>query len=397
MPEQQLTMQQKADARGNALNAAKQFLESHPNVKIIITQWLDISGVRRSRMVPVERFLSLVASNSGFHQAVPDLLQTCDADFHPAMFEHFCAGRGCILPDVATLRPLSDGSGIGNTAHAIGEADLFDMDPRSNLRRLVKTAEEKHDLKFLIGFELEVCILEPGPSGGLAPAGPSVDGISLSSSTHRSNVWPVLNEAAIALAEAGIVVEQVTKEYGGSQWEFSLPPFAPVESVDAYVYAIETIRNIAHKHGLVASFYPKPDVGNGSGGTNGQHIHISATKKGDDGRSSNASWNPDELLSGILSHLPAMTAIGQAQLGSYGRVGAGKLATGGYVGWGDFHRDMPIRRIYKNHWELRTHDATSNPYAMVACMISACLDSKPLTIGNANGEFFLFNVNCFSY
>lgn len=170
--------------------------------------------------------------------------------------------------------------------------------------------------------------------------------------------------------------------------EICLPPLPPVEAVDIYIYAMEVVKNIAHKYNIVATFYPTPYVGDSNRQKSGQHIHLSATMGGNDGRDNDTtSWNPDEVLAGILSHIPSLMAIGLSQVDSYERVGEANLCTGGLLGWGDHHRDMPVRRIHRNHWEIRFHDSTSNPYAMVAGIIAAALDRKPLTIGNATSTF----------
>ena len=88
---------------------------------------------------------------------------------------------------------------------------------------------------------------------------------------------------------AGIFGESLHKEYGASQWEYVLPPCSPVEAADAYVVAVEAIKNIAHKHGLVATIFPVPfpsdrgdkaEVGGDtanerfSSQKSGQHIHV---------------------------------------------------------------------------------------------------------------------------
>jgi glutamine synthetase len=227
-------------------------------------------------------------------------------------------------------------------------------------------------------MELEFCFLVPGT---LEPAEAGSVGVAHTSKILRSKVWPLLNEVLQALGEAGIEVEQAVKEYGTSAYEVALSPLPPVEAVDAYAYATEVIKNIARKSGLTATFYPTPYEGE-TGQKSGQHIHISATSTNKD-----KNWDPDTAMAGLLSHLPALTAIGLSQIDSYERVGTGKMCTGGLVGWGDNHRDMPVRRVTKNHWEIRINDATSNSYAMVAGVIGALLDPRPLKIEGATSKF----------
>jgi len=91
-------------------------------------------------------------------------------------------------------------------------------------------------------------------------------------------------------------------------------------------------------------------------------------------------------MSGILSHIPELMAVSMPTVDSYERVGVGRISAGGLLGWGFNNRDMPLRQVTKNHWELRTVDGCANPYAVVAGMIMASIDRKPLTIGNPGSK-----------
>jgi glutamine synthetase len=366
---------------GNAPAAVEQFLKDNPAVRLIIVQWVDICGVLRCRLVPTQRFVDLVRSGQGLNCSPLDVFLPTTEELVPDIFPLFCA-KGAIVPDVQSLRPAAhDGGGIGNAATVMGEVVMPDLelDARANLRRRVRAAEEAHGMRFLMGFELEVCFLQPG---GLEPAGPGRQGLGNASYTTRSDVWPVLNEVVVALAEAGIVIEQVIKEYGRSQWEVALPPLPPLESVDAYVYAKEVIKNVAHRHGMVATFSTNP-AKEANGQKSGQHIHMSVAPVQEPGP---AGWEPDAIMAGVLGRVPSLMAVGLSQMDSYTRVGVNRMCTGGLLGWGYNHRDMPIRRVAEDHWEVRTHDATSNPYAMAAGLIAAATDRKPLDMKCATSK-----------
>lgn len=382
--------------------AIEAWFEQHPNIKLVNVQYVTVCGVVSGRVLSTQAFLNTISSRGGMHQAVLDLLFTVTGSINPAVFARFCHERGLIKPDLSSVRLYPDSAGLGNTAVVVAESTLFGMDPRANLRKLVEDAKLLHKIDFLAGFEIEVAYLQPDDDEKFSSAGTGLGGLHLAASSFRSTLWPVVNETTVALAEGGVLAESSHKEYGISQWEYVLPPYSPVEAVDAYVFSVETIKNIAHKHGLVATVFPVPYPNDGnekpeadgsskqerfSRQKNGQHIHISATLDGDDGHSESSSWNPDELLSGILVHIPALTAIGLSQVDSYQRVGESSLCTGGYVGWGEHHRDMPVRRMHRNHWEIRVNDGTSNPYAMVGAIIGAALDRKPLTISAAPSKF----------
>ncbi|KAF5667205.1 fluG-like protein [Fusarium heterosporum] len=346
-------------------------LERNPSLQIIILQWVDVCGVLRSRLLPVATFRKIVDSGSHLDCAPIDTCVPTTADFIPNIMPYF-GHKGKIWPDISSLRIAHDGAGLGNTAICFGDIEFGNSDARSILKALVNGAKESQGLEFLVGMELEFCLLTPGT---LDPAEPAPPGVAGTSRTLRSKVWPILNEAITALTEAGVGVEQSVKEYGVSAYEIALSPLPPVEAIDAYVYATELIKNVAYKHGLVATFYPTPYDGD-MGQRSGEHIHISAT-------STDENWNPDTAMAGILSHIPALTALGMPQVDSYERVGIGKMGAGGLVGWGGNNRDMPVRRVATNHWEIRVNDGTSNPYAMVAGIIGATLNPKVLDIKEA--------------
>ncbi|KAM0279625.1 hypothetical protein ACHAO9_011604 [Fusarium lateritium] len=353
------------------------FLEKDYLVQIIVLQWVDICGVVKSRLLPVAAFKKLIGSGGHLDCAPLDTCVPTTAEFIPKLMPTFTE-KGKIWPDVSSLRIAHDGSGLGNAAVCFASLEFRNTDARSILRSSVDRAREDHGMEFLVGMELEFCLLVPGT---LEPAEPAPTGVAGTTRTLRSKVWPILNEVIVALEEAGVRVEQTIKEYGISAYEVALAPLPPVEAVDAYVYASELIRNVAHKHGLHATFYPTPYEGD-EGQKNGEHIHISATSKDE-------SWDPDTTMAGILSHIPTLMALGLAQIDSYERVNIGRMCTGGLVGWGDNNRDMPVRRVTKNHWEIRVNDGTSNSYAMVAGIIGAALDPKPLEIQDAT-KFTLF-------
>lgn len=354
-----------------------QFLRNHPSVKIVLVQWVDICGLVRGRMVPVQSFVNLIESGGYLNSSPLDLVVPITEDLLPEVFDHF-TGRGKIYPDVSTLRVARhDSANIGNMAMVMAVVDFLGLDARKNLKRVISRAEEENNMKFLFGSEMEVCFMKPD---SLEAAVPRHTGIGNTSYTQRSDLWPMVNEIMVALAEADLHIEQVIKEVGTSQWEIALPPLPPLQSVDAYVYAREVVKNIAHKYGVVATFSPTPFSGD-SGQMTGIHIHMSATRVRD-----SPDWDPDTVMAGILSHIPHLMPIGLPQIDSYPRVGAARMGTGGLLGWGDNNRDMPVRRISADHWEIRTHDGTANPYAMVAGLIAAATDRQPLTIGNATSK-----------
>ena len=349
-------------------------------MKVVIVQYVDMSGIVRYKLVPPETILGVLVPGNYMNCSPLHMTITTTSRIPEFVFAHF-DGRGKGHIDASTLRPaFHDSAGLSNSAMAIAEYDWMGLDARMNLRHVVDLVEQDHGLSFLVGFELEVVFLHPG----------TLDPIDLgdigAGHTCRTTVWAALNEMTAALAEGGVFVEGAFKEYGITQFEFALQPYPPVESVDTMIYAREVIKNVAAKHGIVATTFPTPFAGDDPKhiAKNGMHIHVSATPVREI-----SDWDPDMAMSGILSHIPELMAISMPTIDSYERVGVGTMSAGGLLGWGFNNRDMPLRQVTKNHWELRSVDGCANSYAVVAGVIMAAIDSKPLTIRNADSKCLL--------
>lgn len=355
------------------------FLKRYPSAKVVKLQYIDLCGTVRCRLVPITSFAQLVRSD-GIHPGTgsfADMLMPVNNDIWPAIMDHF-TDRAQLIPDLSSLRMAAHDSGkLGNTAVVCCNVIYEDVDPRPILAKTVSKAEKEVGLTFLIGLELEFSLLQKNE---LIPPPEQQLGLHNSSILDRSQYWPILNQITVALAEVGINIIELHKEYATSQFEIALPPLPPVEAVDTVVYVKETVKDIAWQHGLRATFYPDPFTKDNpikSGG----HIHISANPtKG------NTNFDFKKFLGGLVSHVPALCAIGMAQVDSYSRAQEGLFGVGNFVGWGSNNREMPIRLITKNHWEIRFNDATSNPYAMVAAIIGAGLDAKPLEVKDVTRE-----------
>lgn len=347
------------------------FLATHPDVKLVHMQYVDISGIIRSRLLPIQTFRRVVETD-GVHPASATIIDMCfpaDNSIPPPAMEHVIK-NGKLKPDASSLRMTHDSAGLGNTAMCFGELhEMMGLDSRVLLKSTIAKAESEAGLKFLIGHELEFCFLEK--DGKLNVPSDGQKGAHISDILVRSRYWPILNEVIVALAKEGIEVIECHKEFDSTQFEIALPPMPPVQSVDACYFARELIRDIAYKHGLGVSFGSAPLM---DGETrNGAHVHISAQPtRGTD-------FECDKFLGGLVAHLPSLCALGLANIDSYTRVKTASFGAGGLVAWGTNNRSTAIRKCAENHWEIRCNDGTSNMYLVVAGIVAAGLDSQPVT------------------
>lgn len=186
-------------------------------------------------------------------------------------------------------------------------------------------------------------------------------------------------EIVFALQTMGFLVEASHHEVAPGQHEIDFKYEDAITTADN----ISTFRNvtkmIAQKHGLYASFMPKPIVGeNGSG----MHIHQSLFRNSHNafydesdsiGLSEEARW----YLAGLLNHAPAFTAITNPLINSYKRLVPGYEAPV-YIAWSSSNRSSLIRIPAASgagtRLELRSPDPSANPYLALAVSLAAGLD-----------------------
>jgi glutamine synthetase len=192
------------------------------------------------------------------------------------------------------------------------------------------------------------------------------------------------HDLVAALEAQGIVVEQYYAELGHGQQELSTAHSPVLQAADEQLYVRETIRAVAARHGLVASLAPKPWPDNAG---NGCHIHFSLWDESGANRFHDAAA-PDLLsqearafLAGVLEHLPGLCGLAAPSFNSYRRI-APQTWSGAFACWGYDNREAPLRvpSVFRGHEEastnaeLKTADASCNPYLALGGLIAAGLD-----------------------
>lgn len=183
----------------------------------------------------------------------------------------------------------------------------------------------------------------------------------------------------ITLQEMGIAVDSSHHESAPGQHEIDFHYSDPLTIADAIVTVRYVVKSIAQRHGLYATFMPKPlkDC-NGSG----MHIHQSMNREGE-----NIFYDPvDErglsalarsYMAGLLLHAPALTAITNPTINSYKRFVEGYNAPL-YITWSGGNRTallrIPSERGPYTRIELRSPDATCNPYLALGAIIASGID-----------------------
>jgi glutamine synthetase len=184
-----------------------------------------------------------------------------------------------------------------------------------------------------------------------------------------------------ALIKQGLEVEHYYPELGHGQQEVPIRHAPALRAADNHVLLRETVRAVAIRHGLWASFAPKPlpmQAGNGA------HLHASLWADG-----TNAFVDPDgryglsalgyHFIAGVLAHLPGLVALTCGTVNSYRRL-APQMWSGAFACYGPDNREAalricsPIGSLGSVNLELKPIDSTGNPYLALGAFIYAGLD-----------------------
>lgn len=260
--------------------------------------------------------------------------------------------------------------------------------PRQILRRCEEALAEE-GLRATFGLEVEFQIfrvIDPALAPAQAtmpPAAPQVEnttqGHQYLTETRYAEVEPMLDRLRRAAEEMGMDVRSVEVEMGPSQYEVTFAPGSPSDVAEVAVNFRMLAKEICARHGLLASFMPKPALPNAA--ANGWHIHQSLS----DGKGCNL-FMPDgaELppmaarwVAGLLAHAPACAVLTNPTVNSYKRFVPHQLAPN-RIGWGVDNRGAMVRVITApgdgaSRVENRVPDSAANPYLAFAAQIHAGL------------------------
>ena len=257
----------------------------------------------------------------------------------------------------------------------------FEGDPRGRLKRYLQTLKEKHGWVFNVGPEPEFFLFKRNGGDVLHPVPHDVGGyFDFSANDEAVRVRTELMEA---LTSMGLNVEMGHHEVALGQHEIDFRFDDALITADNVLTMKYTVKAIAHQHGLVASFMPKPIFGiNGSGmhchqsvfDTAGENLFYDA---GDPYHLSKLAYG---FIAGQLKHARALAAVVAPTVNSYKRLVPGYEAPV-YIAWAQINRSALIRiprytpgREKATRAELRFPDPSANPYLAFLVMIAAAVD-----------------------
>jgi glutamine synthetase len=253
----------------------------------------------------------------------------------------------------------------------------WDLCPRSFLRRMVEAAA-RAGLVVRAAFENEFYLTRK-TENGYQPLDDSHCYTTIGMDAAHAPVLDMID----ALHRQGLAVEQYYPEYGGGQQELTVAHAEALRAADNQIVFRETVRGVAARHGLHATFAPVPFPG---GAGNGAHIHFSLWS-GDE----NVLADPDgpyglsrrgrHFIGGVLAHIRGLLALTAPTVNSYRRLQPERLSSG-YACYGPDNREASVR-IASPFWgrereslnlEYRPCDPSANPYLALGALIAAGLD-----------------------
>jgi glutamine synthetase len=284
-------------------------------------------------------------------------------------------------PDLSTLEIFPWRPQQGKVARLLcdiyrADGTPFEGDPRLVLKRVLKEAEA-------LGYTFEV-----GPECEFFLFNTDENAMPTTETREQATYFDIgpLDEGenarrdiVMTLEDMGLFIEASHHEIAPAQHEIDFRYGEALAMADNIMTFKLAVRTIAKRHGLHATFMPKPKFGvNGSG----MHINMSMRKDGKNifedkndpnGLSMEAYW----FIGGIMKHIRGMAAVTNPLVNSYKRLVPG-FAAPVYIAWSTANRSSLIRIPAEGgggtRIELRSPDSAANPYLTLAVCLKAGLD-----------------------
>ncbi len=356
-------------------------------VKYILSCWIDMLGVPKTKPVPICDFEPLCLGKGpqfAVHSVsfVPEL-GPADADQIP-------------VPDLDTLQICPwDKTCAWVFADLWWEGKPYNMCPRQALKRVVHDAKEK-GYAMMAGIEPEFITMQwddkgqpvkafdddPAEGHGLRPRRQAF-GYDVE---YSIDAMGFLGELIDTLNEMGWKLHDVVAEGAYSQFELDFHYTDVLEMADRMVFLRVLLKEVAKKHGMFVTYMPKPTTGDWRSGA---HMNTSLVKVNDPENNvyedPQGGWSQTayHAIGGILKHGAAITAIACSTVNSYnGLVPKVGGFEGGVYTWAPTHitygsnNRSAMLRMPQNRYALenRAADMCMNPYLGLGMMLAATLD-----------------------
>jgi len=348
----------------NLTDVAKQ-----KKIKYFLISFVDLFGVLRSKLVPARAIGEMQKEGAGFAGFAAWLDMT---PAHPDMFS---------IPDAESLIQLPWKPEVGWLAGDLWmDGKEVEASPRIALKRQIIRASKK-GYRIKTGVECEYFLLTP--EGNKISDPQDIQEKPCYDQSALMRRYDVISEICDCMIKLGWNPYQNDHEDANGQFEMNWAYDDALNTADRHVFFKYMVKAIAEKHGMRATFMPKPFI-NLTG--NGCHAHVSVWNNSG---VKNLFYNErDEMgltklaynfLGGILSNAQALSAIFNPTVNSYKRIDAQATLSGAtwspnVISYSGNNRTHMIRIPDKGRFELRLMDGAANPYLLQAGILVAGLD-----------------------
>lgn len=340
------------------------------NVSFIRLQFTDILGTIKNVEIPVSQLDKALENKMMFDgSSIEGFVRIEESDMY-------------LYPDLDTFVVFPWTSEKGKVARLIcdvytAKGEPFAGDPRNNLKRILKKMEDMGFSSFNLGPEPEFFLfkldakgeptLEVNDHGGYFDLAPT----DLGENCRRDIV--------LELEEMGFEIEASHHEVAPGQHEIDFKYADAVTACDNIQTFKLVVKTIARKHGLHATFMPKPLFGEAG---SGMHFNVSLFKGKenafyDESTELGLSNTAMQFMAGVLAHVQGFTAVTNPTVNSYKRLVPGYEAPC-YVAWSAQNRSplirIPSARGLSTRVEVRSVDPSANPYLAMAVILEAGLE-----------------------
>ncbi len=338
-------------------------------IRYFMISYTDLFGAQRAKLVPASAIADMSRDGAGFAGFATYLDMT---PAHPDLFA---------VPDPASVVQLPWKRDVAwVAADCVMEDKPVAQAPRVVLKALRDEAA-KQGLSVKTGVEAEFFLVDPDGAAVSdakdTAAKPCYDQQAL---MRRYDIVAEVCDYMLAL---GWEPYQNDHEDANGQFEMNWAFDDVLVTADRHSFFKFMVKSVAEKHGLRATFMPKPfPTLTGSG----CHAHISVWDAAgqtnmfhDDADAMGLSPQGYHFLGGIMKHAEALAAITNPTVNSYKRINAPRTASGATwspnsVTWTGNNRTHMVRVPGKGRFELRLPDGAANPYLLQAVIIAAGLD-----------------------
>ncbi|NKQ41371.1 MAG: glutamine synthetase [Sulfurovum sp.] len=346
-------------------------------IKFVRVLWCDNANIIRAKSVHIKYLEDTLDSGVKIAKAQMGIPVMYDAVAPNAGLSP--VGEVTLVPDPTTLKILPFAKGqasmIGDMK-SLGDLTPWFNCPRDYLKRQIDRLSGM-GLEIKSVFENEFYLLKKDEDGNIIKS----DETSFAMTAPQNSYDQMILDLEESMTSQGLEVESYYSESGPGQHEFNVKYSDALQSADNQITYRETVRAVASRYGLIASFMPK--IFEDAGG-NGTHLNFSLWRdeeniSGESNEKNGISKTSSAFVAGIMHHLKALCAVTIPSTNSYRRV-IPHFWAGAFVSWGYYNREAAIR-VSKNEsqskaqrFELKISDASANPYLALGALIACGID-----------------------